>query len=73
MPAVRALLTRVAKLEQAKAPALSPFEAAYGSLDAFVAMAQAQIDAGELDPRDGPPILAAIRRWHTDEVWGLWQ
>lgn len=70
---VRALLGRVAKLEQAKAPPISPFEADYGSLEAFEAMAQAQIDAGDFDPRDGPVVLAAIRRWHTDEVWGLWQ
>lgn len=73
MAAVRTLLSRLARLEQAKARPVSPFEAAYGSFDAFAAAAQAMIDSGELDHRDGPVVLAAIRRWHADEVWGLWQ
>lgn len=71
--AVRALLARVTRLELAKAPPVSPFEVDYGSVEAFAASVQAGIDGGDIDPRDGPQVLAAIRRWHTDEVWGLWQ
>lgn len=73
MPAVRALLARVTRLEAAKAPPVSPFEAAYGSVDAFAAAAQAMIDSDVLDHRDGPVVLASIRGWHFDEVWSLWQ
>ena len=69
MAAVRALLARVTRLEQSEAPAASPF----GSFEAWAASAQADIDAGLLDPRDGPVLIAAVERWHTDEVWGLWQ
>lgn len=73
MAGVRSLLARVARLEQVKAPAMSPFERDYGSVEAFAAFAQGQMDAGTLDRRDGPHILAAVRRWHDDRVWDLWQ
>jgi hypothetical protein len=72
MATVRALLARVTRLERVKAPPVSAFELDYGSLEAFEAAAQAMIDAGTLDRRDGPVVLASIRRWHTDEVWALW-
>ena len=68
MPAVRSLLARVARLEQAPAPA-SPFVLWYGSLEAFAASAQTEMDAGTLDQRDGPDLLAAVQRWHQDAVW----
>jgi hypothetical protein len=73
MPAVRTLLARVSRLEQARVPPVSPFQRDYGSLEAFEAAAQGMINAGDLDPRDGPMLLSSIRRWHSDEVWGLWQ
>lgn len=73
MTRVRSLLARVGKLEQAKAPALSPFERDYGSVDAFAAAARADMDTGTLDPRDGPAVIAAVRRWHNDRVWDVWQ
>lgn len=63
---VRAMLTRVRRLEAARAPLLSPFELAYGSLDAWEAQCQSGIDAGLLDPRDVPAIMLAVRRWHHD-------
>lgn len=51
----------------------SPVEIAYGSLDAFVAEVQADIDAGRTCRVDGPIILDCIRRWHRDNVWAMWQ
>jgi hypothetical protein len=72
MPAVRSLLARVARLEQARAPAESPFERAYGSLEAFAAGVQTDVVAGVLDPRDGPDLLAAVQGWHQDAVWEVW-
>jgi hypothetical protein len=56
-------------LEHAKAPPLTPFEVAYGSLEAFAAAAQGFIDGGVLDPRDGPVLVASIRRWHGERLW----
>jgi len=71
MTAVRSLLARVQRLEQARTAALSPFEAAYGSFDAFAAEAQAGIARGTYDKRDMPLVLNCLRRWHSDGVWGL--
>ena len=65
---VRAMLARVQRLEQSRAPT-SPFALAFGSLDDWEADWQSGIDAGELDPRDMPIVMLAIRRWHRDEVW----
>lgn len=53
--------------------ALAPFEATYGSFDAFAAETQAGIDAGQFDSREMPLVLNCIRRWHSDGVWGLWR
>lgn len=53
MPAVRALLSRVARLEQARVPPVSPFERDYGSVNAFAASVQADIEAGVIDPGTG--------------------
>ena len=63
----------MSRLEQAKAPALSLFETSYGSVEAFAAAVQAEIDGGTVDRRDGALILWAVRRWHCDRVWDLWQ
>jgi len=65
---VRAMLARVQRLEQVRAPS-SPFELAYGSLGAWEAECLANIDAGLLDPIDMPTVLMAVRRWHSDGVW----
>jgi hypothetical protein len=43
------------------------------SVEAFAATAQAEIDAGAVDRRDGTIILSAVRRWHSDQVWDLWR
>lgn len=64
------MLGRVARLEQARAAPKSPVEIAYGSLDAWEAEVQADIDAGKADPVDMPVILLCVRRFHADNVWG---
>lgn len=73
MAEVRSLLARAARLEQARAPAASPFVSIFGSVNGFTAMAQVAMDAGTLDRRDGPHIIAGVARWHRDGVWELWQ
>jgi hypothetical protein len=65
---VRAMLARVQRLEQARSPT-SPFEIAFGSLDAWEAECWAGIDVGLLDSHDVPLLLTAVRRWHSDEAW----
>lgn len=66
--AVRSLLARVARLEQARSPT-SAFERAYGSLDAWEADCQSGIDAGLLDSQDMPVVMMAVRRWHREGAW----
>lgn len=66
--AVRGLLARVARLEQARIPT-SPFERWYGSLEAFTDGARAGIAAGIYDPRDMPVVIASVERWHRDGAW----
>lgn len=73
MTNVRALLTRVAKLEKSRAAPRSPIEQSCGSLEAFEADTQAGIAAGRYDSHDMPLVLGAIRKWHRDQVWGNWQ
>lgn len=65
---VRFLLARVQRLEQARS-LKSPFERAYASLDAWEGECQSGIDAGLLDPRDMPVLMAAVRRWHREGAW----
>jgi len=60
----------VARLEQARTAPRSPFEVAYGSLDAYADEVQAGIDAGTYDRIDMPIVLACIRRWHSDGTFG---
>ena len=69
MTNVRALLTRVAKLEAARVTPKSPIELAYGSLDAFADKVNADIAAGKMDKVDGPMVLAAVLKWHRDRLW----
>lgn len=70
MSGVRGMLARVQRLEQARVAPMSPFERWYGSLGAFEAETQARLEAGALDPIDVPLVLAAIRGWHRDGLWG---
>ena len=72
MPNVRALLTRVAKLEAPQVAPRSPIEVAYGSMEAFADRVNADISAGRLDGIDMPMVLAALARWHRDRVWHSW-
>ena len=72
MSNVRALLTRVAKLEAARVSPLSPFERAFGSLGAFEDKVRGDIDAGKLDRVDGPLLLQAVMKWHRDGCFGHW-
>jgi hypothetical protein len=60
-------------LEQAQRVPRSPFEVAYGSLEAWEADWQASIDAGTMCPIDGPVIIACVRRWHRDGVYATWR
>lgn len=73
MSNVRALLTRVAKLEASRVAPRSPFELVYGSMDAFADKVQADMAAGKLDSTDAPILIASLRRWHKDRVWQGWQ
>jgi hypothetical protein len=70
MSGVRALLTRVAKLEAARATPLSPFEVAYGSFDAYADATRSEIAAGRLCSQDMPIVLECLRRMHRDQAWG---
>ena len=72
MTNVRALLTRVAKLEAARLVPRSPIEVAFGSLGAFEDKVTADIDAGKMDRVDGPMLLNAVLKWHRDGSWGAW-
>lgn len=69
----RALLSRVQRLEQARAPVISPIVRGFGSFDAFAADCEADIAAGKLDSRDFPIIIQSLARWEREETWGLWQ
>ena len=72
MAAIQGLLARVARLEQARVSPRTPIELAYGSLEAWEAEVQADIDAGNADPTDMPLVLMCVRRWHTERLWGSW-
>lgn len=52
---------------------MTPFERAFGSLGAFEAKAGEDMAAGVIDPRDGRDVLAAVRGWHADRLWDVWQ
>ena len=67
MAAVRSMLARVQRLEQARAP-VSPFVRCFGSFDAWVDDCRAGVDAGLLDAGEMPVVIAAVERWHRD-VW----
>ena len=73
MSSARAMLARVQKLETAGTAPQTPFQLAYGSLEAWEAEVQADIDAGKADPVDMPLVLQCVRRWHQEGLWGAWQ
>lgn len=66
--AVRSLLARVARMEQARIPT-SPIERWYGSLEAFSERARAGIAAGTYDATDMPVVIMSVERWHRDGAW----
>jgi hypothetical protein len=68
---VRALQARVRRLEQSRASA-SPILAAFGTFAAFEEHCDAQVAAGELDPRDFPVVVLCLRRWEEQGVWDAW-
>jgi hypothetical protein len=72
MASVGSMLSRVRRLEGARAAPVSPFAQVYGSIEAFEAEVQADINAGKLDRVDMPIILACLRRWEGDGTWGAW-
>jgi len=62
------MLARVQRLEQARRTT-SPFELWFGSLEAWEAECQSEIDAGVLDLKDMPVVMMAVRRWHCEGAW----
>ena len=72
MTTVRAMLARVQRLEAGRVTPQSPFERAFGSLDAFADKVNADIGAGKLDRTDGPLLLQAVLKWHRDGCFGHW-
>lgn len=67
------MLTRVGRLEVADAPAASPFERCYGSVENLALAWRTMIDAGTLDRRDGEVLITIMFRWHRDRVLDLWR
>ena len=59
MAGIKGLLARVRRLE----PKPSLVARRLGSLEEFVAEAQAGITAGRYDPRDMPDVVLCLRRW----------
>lgn len=78
MADARSLLSRVRRLEAARAAPISPFEKAFGSLAEFEAQARAGVDAGQFDRLDmvgvngDGGVLRAIRSWHEQGLFGMW-
>jgi hypothetical protein len=71
MTSIRSLLGRVQKLERSTATLLSPFEIAYGSLEAFEGSMQQGIVSGTLDGRDMEVVIGCVRRWHRENMWAI--
>lgn len=63
------MLARVGRLERTYAPAVSPFERGYGSLDDLAKSWRGMMDAGTLDRLDGEALITVVFRWHRDRVW----
>jgi len=79
MSGVKGLLSRVAKLEAARAGTRSPFVRHFGSFEAFEDQTRAEVDAGKLDRIDmlgangDGGVLGCLRRWERDGTWGGWR
>ena len=69
MAGARSMLARVRRLEDRRAPALSPFERAYGSFGAWERECTIAINDGTLDRHDMPHVLEAVRQWHSARAW----
>lgn len=75
----RSALARIAKLENARRVPRTPFELAYGSLEAWEAEIRAEVEAGKLDATDllgadgSGGILRAIWNWHERGLYGVWR
>jgi hypothetical protein len=61
------------RVDTRDAPALSPFERDYGSLDNLASAWRAMMDAGTLDRFDGQALITIVVRWHTERAWDLWR
>lgn len=68
MAGVRAMLSRVQRLERAGSP-VSPFERHWGSLEAWEAFSAERVAAGALDRADMAIVVVAVRRWHRDGLF----
>jgi hypothetical protein len=42
-------------------------------MDAFAGKVQADVAAGKLDGIDMAGVVAALHRWHRDQVWAGWR
>jgi len=63
MPAVRSMLARVQRLEQAT---VSPWLNLLGPLDKFEAAVRDGIVEGRYDPLDMPLVVVCVRRWERE-------
>jgi hypothetical protein len=62
MPGVRSMLARVRRLEAARAM-VSPIQRWFGSVESFEADVRTGVEAGALDRRGMPFVLASGKRW----------
>lgn len=62
---VRALLTRVARLEQAR---VGPWAAIIGTPEQFASDCQRGIDEGRYDRLDMPVLVQAVSRWVREGI-----
>ena len=70
MRAVRALSRRVASVERASKPRLSPLVRWFGSFDQFVELhVLPSIESGALARDEMIEIVGALRAWETDGTW----
>ena len=67
------MLTRVRRVEVARAPVVSPVVKAFGSFEALAEQCDRDIEAGKLDPRDFPIVLNCLARWEREGIYGLWR
>ncbi|WP_417773334.1 hypothetical protein [Stappia sp.] len=79
MSVPRSLFARVRKLEEARAPVMSPIEQWYGSFGSFEDETRAQVEAGALDRTDmlgetgEGGVIRALRAWHEQALFSIWE